>query len=76
MEVALYHQQRRISFRSPSQATLDYYLEPSLLLQLRSGSYRELWGGLPVDSIRRVVVETDMGTTDGDNRWVVNLLPT
>ena len=74
MEVAMYNQQRRISFRSASQATLDYYLEPSSLVQLRWGSYHELWGGLPVDSIRRVVMETDTETTYGDGRCIVNLL--
>ena len=72
MEVATHYQQNRVSFRSPSQATLDYYVvaPPS-----QWGFHRhscEFWGGLPVDSIRKLVV--DMRTADGDDEWVVSLL--
>ena len=71
MEVTLHHQQNRVSFRSPSQATLDYYIEPRPRRRGALGQYHKFWGGLPVDSIRRLVV--DMWTADGDG-WVVGLL--
>ena len=72
MEVTMGRQQNKVSFRSPSQATLDYHIEPR---SLGWGPYRHrrnFWGGLPVDSIRKLTV--DMGMTDGDEGWVVSLL--
>ena len=75
MEVVTYpqriHQRIRVAFRSTSQAKLDFYIKPR-----PSGHehYRKDWGGLPADSIRRLVVETDIETRDGEDGWVVDLL--
>ena len=72
MEVGMCREQNRVAFRSPSQATLDYYTKPLSLGQGHYANYRKPWGGLPVDSIRRLVVDMEM--MDGDDAWVVGLL--
>ena len=74
MEVATYHQPNRVSFRSPSRATLDYYIEPLSLGRRRYSNYRKIWGGFPVDSIRKLVVEADTGVMGGEDGWVASLL--
>ena len=74
MEVTMFRGQQRISFRSPAQATLDYYLGPRLLRQVHRGHSSKHWGGLPVDSIRKLVVEMDTWTTDRDDGWAFSLL--
>ena len=71
MEIAMRCQHNRVSFRSPSRATLDYCIELRPRRRRPCDHYRKFWGGLPVDSIRRLVV--DMWTEDGDG-WVVDLL--
>ena len=72
MEIAMHRPQHKVSFRSPSQATLDYCFEPLPPGQGHYINYRRPWGSLLVNSIRKAVV--DMSTTDGDDGWVVGLL--
>ena len=74
MTVATYLQPNRVSFRSSSQATLDFSIEPLSLGRRRYGNYRKIWGGLPVDSVRRLVVETDTATAGAEDGWVASLL--
>ena len=70
MEVFVNNRQIKVSFRSHSQAKLDYYIEPRPLGRGCCGYYRTRWGGLPVDSIRKLVVY--MRTTD--DGWIVGML--
>ena len=72
MEVFMSHQQIQVSFRSHSQARLDYYIKPRPLERGCYGYHRIRWGHLPVHSVRKLVVDT--GTTDGEDGWVVGLL--
>ena len=74
MGVRICYQYSKVSFRSPSQATLEYHSEPRTLGNAPYHDDRRRWGGLPLDSVRKLVVDLDAWTRDFEDVWVVSLL--
>ena len=74
MGVRICHQHSNVSFRSPSQATLEYHSKPRALGNAPYRNDRKRWGGLPLDSVRKLVVDLDAWTHDVEDVWVVSLV--
>ena len=74
MGVRICHQYSKVSFRSPSQATLEYHSEPRDIGNALYHDDRRRWGGLPLDSVRKLVVDLDAWTHALENVWVVSLV--
>ena len=74
MGVRICYLYSNVSFRGPSQATLEYHSE---LRDIGNAPYhddRRRWGGLPLDSVRKLVVDLDAWTHDFEDVWVVSLV--
>lgn len=74
MGIRTCYQYSEVSFRGPSQATLDYHSEPPALGNQPYHHDRKRWGGLPLDSVRKLVVDLGAWTHDLEDLWVVSLL--
>ena len=71
MEVYMSRQHDRVFLRSPSQALLEYHTN------LQSRPYRRdrnLWGSLPLHSVRRLTVTAADQTMGVEDSWLANLL--
>ena len=74
MVVRICYRYGNVSFRSPSQARLEYHSEPRALGNALYRDDRQQWGSLPLDSVRKLVVDLDVRTHDLENVWVVSLV--
>ena len=73
MEVHI-HEDDRIRFRSPSQATLECRSVGGPLGQMAYRYDRQLWGGLPLHSVRRLTVTLGKQECGFETTWLVCLL--
>jgi len=64
----------RVTFRSPSQASLEYHARARPLGKLSYYSDRTVWGGLPLHSVRRLIVGMADFTEGVEDEWLVSLL--
>ena len=74
MCVRIGYQYSKVSFRGPSQATLEYRSELRALGDVPYHHDRKRWGSLPLDSVRKLVVDLGAWTHDLEDVWVVSLL--
>jgi len=64
----------RVTFRSPSQASLEYHARARPLGKLAYHHDRTVWGGLPLHSVRRLTVGMADFTEGVEDVWLVSLL--
>jgi len=73
MRVYMCREYGRVSFRSRSQASFEYYARARPLGKTPYHHDRELWGSLPLHSVRRLVVTMDRWEKGVEDEWLLGL---